>query len=204
MGRNPILSGRTYGESLKRAEQATVERRPEGPSDPAPPPEPEPELLESDPPPPRKRQDSALDRTETHARWWKSVATIVGSAVAIFGVVIPAVVWAIGNWVVKPQVDALRNQLDPLVLRPSVDDLQRLALEKKLPPPTLDDRFAELHADNVKTRETIDATSPFNPGSVFGKKLDALDSTLRVRLPARPDKPSVPPVGPTATREGRQ
>lgn len=158
--------------------------------------------ISSPPPPPpqvhRPTQESIIDR---HGRFWDSVRKIAVGVVAVGGIMIAAFSWAV-NAAIESKMAALRQSLDPLVVRPTKDELERMRLENQSRPPTLEERFNEQRAQFAEIKKAIDA--PNSPQSELGKKLDALDSTLKERLPRRPDKVPVPPVGPTAKQQGVQ
>lgn len=128
----------------------------------------------------------------------KETAAVVGASIAILGPVGAAAVWSIDHWVVEPRLIELKQILDPLVLRPTAAEIARLRADEQPIPPTLTSRFAEVKSAIAAVKEAVDA--PNNPASELGKKLDSVDKMLK----ALPTKPAPPPVGPTATREGRQ
>lgn len=138
---------------------------------------------------------------EPHARLWDAAKKIIGGVV-----VVGAALWAGFTYGVNKAVDVrfaeLKGQLDPAVLRPNVDELERRRKVGESIPPTLDDRFNTQAAKLAEINGKLDA--PNNPNSEVGRKLDALDKTLQERLPRRPDKISLPRVGPTAKQEGAQ
>lgn len=206
MGRNPILSGRTYGEELARAEKLAAQRSPEGPSDPAPAPESEPPT-ESDMPPPRKPQPSVADHVEAvelGARYLTALYKIGAAIVGAIVLAVPATSFAIREWVVKPELAALRAVLDPAIIRPTKEDEERAKRDGEEPKLSIKQQFKAM-GDKVDHLETAFANvDSNNPDGKLGHKLDALDATFQKRFPATPMRPALPPVGPTAAREGRQ
>lgn len=148
----------------------------------------------------RPPQPTISDRIEWHGKFWSSVRNICIGIAFAGGLVFAGFSWAV-NKAVDARFDEAYRRLDPMVLRPTADQLKDIHDNGKPTPPTLEDRFNASAAALGEIRMLIDA--PNNPQSELGRKLSSLDATLRERLPPRPNKPALPSVGPAAKAEGR-
>lgn len=139
----------------------------------------------SDPPP------SSKGPLKTHAEFWGAVAKIGGGITIVVGVFAGAV-----KFIVREEIAAFRASLDPMALRQE-------RVDKDDPrPKTLSDRFDEITAGQAKLERAM--TSPNNPESELGRRLDRFDQILSKQFGESTKTTPPPTVGPTAKKQGRQ
>lgn len=129
------------------------------------------------------------------AKFWGFVAKIIAGVSAAVTVVGGGFTWAV-KYVVRAEIAALRDDLDPLALKQKRKDPE----DPK--PPSLEDRF---NVQNQKL-DSIDKKigSPNDPQSDLGKKLDRIDDILTKQFGESTKTTPPPAVGPTAKKQGRQ